>query len=555
MFSVASCIDLDREISTDLNESQVVNSYDFMLNRVSGLYIETPSGYLNINGAMGASASDEAEHTLETSNVQLFNNGSWNAVSNPENLWANFYRGIRKVNTFLLAADSVDLDRYRLDPTPSSQSVYTTRLADVKRWKYEARFLRAYFYSELVKRYGGVPLIKTPLSSSDDFRNIKRNSLAECINFIVSECDSAAANLPLKYTSPVNDLGRATKGAALALKSRVLLYAASDLVNTPSWAGSYGQPELISLTGDRTEKWKAAANSALTLLTLTGTGYALHNNYPAMFITNSYTTPEIIYARREGSSNTFEKATFSVGFDLGQSGTTPSQNLVDAYEMLDGTKFDWKNPDHAANPFDNRDPRFYFTILHNGTQFKNRKLECYAGGKDGFGKVNASRTGYYLKKHVNENIDLLLNTTSVKSWNVIRLAEIYLNYVEALNEYNPNSADILKYLNAIRTRAGVKMPAIPSGLSQSEMRERIRQERRIELAFEDHRRWDARRWLKGPEILGAPLMGIEATNVNNSFTYKPVKVEDRVFLPKMYFYPIPQAEINVAPSLVQNPLW
>ncbi len=551
---VAGCSDLDRDISTDLNESQVINSYDFTLNRVSALYTDVTSGYSNINGAMAASASDEAEHTLETSTVHSYNNGSWNAVSNPENIWASSYRGIRKVNLFLLAADSVDLDRYRLDPTPSAQAVFTTRTADVKRWKYEARFLRAYFYSELIKRYGGVPLVNKPLTTNDDFRNIKRNTLQECIDFVVAECDSAAANLPAKY--PVADLGRATKVAALSLKSRVLLLAASDLFNNPSWAGGYGNPELISVKGDRATKWKAAADAAKAVTTLTGAGIALHNNFPAMFITNSYTTPEVIFSRREGASNGFEKANYPIGYDQGQSGTTPSQNLVDAFEMLDGTKFDWNNPDHAANPYDNRDPRLAFSILTNNTLFKNRNLECWTGGRDGNGKANATRTGYYLKKYINENLDLPQNTTSVKSWNIIRFAELYLNYAEALNEYSPGSIDIAKNVNFIRTRAGVKMPEVPQGLSQDEMRERIRHERRVEFAFEDHRRWDARRWLKGPEILGAALMGVEITkNPNGKFTYKPIKVEDRTFTARMYLYPIPQGEINVATGLVQNPLW
>ena len=554
IFFAIGCTKLDREISTDLYEDQVVKSYDFMLNRLSAIYTDIPSGYLDIGGAMGASASDEAEHTLETAVIQNYNNGSWNAISNPENIWTATYRGIRKVNQFLIATDSVDLSRYKLDPTPSAQAVYTTRSADVKRWRYEARFLRAYFYFELVKRYGGVPLMNKVANLNDDFSSIKRNSLEECINFIANECDSAAANLPLKY--PVVDLGRVTKGTALALKSRMLLYAASDLFNDASWAGSYAQPDLITLKGNRADRWKAAAAAARVVATIMGAGYALHNNFPSMFITNSYTTPEVIFARREGSSNTFEKANFPVGYDLGQSGTTPSQNIVDLFEMADdGSKFDWNNPIHAANPYDNRDPRLAFSILTNNTMFKNRKVECFAGGKDGAGRINASRTGYYLKKHINENLDLLQNTTSAKSWNIIRFAEMYLNYAEAMNEFNPADPDIVKYLNFVRTRAGVKMPPIASGLSQTEMRERIRNERTVEFAFEDHRRWDVRRWLQGPKILGAPLRGVEVIKSGAGFIYQPIKVEDRVFEPKMYLFPIPQGELNVARGLVQNPLW
>ncbi len=548
------CADLDREFIADISEKQLTTSYDNTLYRVNSIYTDMPSGYLVIDGAMAASACDEAEHTLETSNVQKYNNGSWNAVDNPENLWSTFYRGIRKANQFLVASDSVNLDQYRLDPSASTQAVYNTRLADIKRWKYEARFLRAYFYFELVKRYGGVPLITKSLSIDDDFSGIKRNSLAECIQFITSECDSAAANLPVVYTAA--DLGRATKGAALALKSRTLLYAASDLFSNPSWAGSYGNPELISLTGDRAARWKAAADAAKAVIDLSGAGYSLYSNYRNLFITNSYTFTEVIFSRRSGSSNSFEKANYPLGYEGGQSGTTPSQNLVDAYEMKDGTKFSWSNATHAANPYANRDPRLDLNVLINNTPFKGRNVECWAGGKEGYGLVNATKTGYYLKKHVNENLNLLTNTTGVQSWNIFRLAESYLNYAEALNEYAPANTDVKTYVDFVRGRLGIAMPSLPAGLSQADMRERIRNERRVELAFEDHRSWDVRRWLQGPQYLGTPLTGIEITKAaNGSFTYKPVKVEDRVFTPKMYLYPIPQGEINTSKGLVQNPLW
>ncbi len=553
---LSGCEDLERELITDISEQQLTKSYDFTLNRVNSLYTDIPAGYLQIDGAMAASATDEAEHTLETSDVQKLNNGSWNSVDNPAAVWAGFYRGIRKANQFLMATDSIDLNQYKLDPTPSAQTVYQTRLAEIKRWKYEARFLRAYFYFELVKRYGGVPIISQIFSVEDNFDNVTRNTLAECLQFITAECDSAARNLPVVYAVPATDLGRATRGAALALKSRALLYAASDLFNTPTWAAGYANPQLISLTGDRQARWKAAADAAKAVIDLAGTGYALHNNYRNLFITNSYTLPEVIFTRRNGAANTFEVANYPIGYDLGNSGTTPSQNLVDAYEMTNGTKFDWKNPVHAAAPYANRDPRLGLNIILNSTTYKGRPVESWIGGRDGRGIVNATKTGYYLKKYVNENLNLLLNNTSVQSWNLFRLAEIYLNYAEALNEASPGHADVKTYVDRVRTRAGVAMPVLPAGLSQTEMRERIRNERRVELAFEDHRGWDVRRWMQGPQYLGAPLMGVDiAKKADGTFEYKPVTVEARVFEPKMYLFPIPQGELNASKGLVQNPLW
>lgn len=549
---LGGCQSLERELITEITPSQVTRSYDYTLNRVNSLYTDLPAGYLQIDGAMTASATDEAEHTLETSTVQKYNNGSWNAIDNPESLWPNFYQGIRKVNQFLVSSDSVNLDQYKLDPAASAQSVYKMRLAEIQRWRYEARFLRAYAYFELVKRYGGVPIITTIYSVDDNVQDVTRNTLAECMQYITSECDSAAKNLPLTYAA--TDLGRATRGAALSLKSRALLYAASDLFNTVTWAGGYAKPELISLTGDRQARWKAAADAAKAVIDLAGTGYALHSNYRNLFITNSYTLPEIIFARRNSASNDFEKANYPIGYDLGNSGTTPSQNLVDAYEMTDGTKFSWNNPVHAAAPFANRDPRLGLNIVLNNTTYKGRAVESWMGGRDGKGIVNATKTGYYLKKYVNENLNLLLNNTSVYSWNLFRLSEIYLNYAEALNEASPGNADIKTYVDRVRTRAG--LPALPAGLSQAEMRERIRNERRVELAFEDHRGWDVRRWMQGPEYLGAPLRGVDITrNADGTFTYTPIVVENRVFEPKMHLYPIPQGELNTSKGLIQNPGW
>ena len=551
---LTGCEDLERELVTDLTQQQVTKSYDYTLNRITSIYTDIPGGYGQIDGAMTASATDEAEHTLETSAVQRLNNGSWNALDNPDNQWVNFYRGIRKANQFLASSDSVNLDQYKLDPTPSAQTVYQTRLAEIKRWKYEARFLRAYFYFELVKRYGGVPILSQIYSVNDDFSGVKRNTLAECVQYITAECDSAARNLPLTYAA--TDLGRATRGAALALKSRTLLYAASDLFNNPAWATGYANPELISLTGDRQARWKAAADAAKAVIDLTGTGYALSTSYRNLFITNSYTLPEIIFARRNSASNDFEKANYPIGYDLGNSGTTPSQNLVDAYELTSGAKFDWANPAHAAAPYANRDPRLGLNVILNNTAYKGRNVESFPGGRDGRGIINATKTGYYLKKYVNESINLLTNGTSAKSWNLFRLAEIYLNYAEALNEATPGAADVKTFVDRVRTRTGVAMPVLPAGLSQAQMRERIRNERRVELAFEDHRGWDVRRWLQGPESLGAPLMGVDITrNADGTFAYKPTVVETRVFEPKMYLYPIPQGELNASKGLIQNPGW
>jgi hypothetical protein len=518
---------------------------------------------------MMASATDESEHTLESSNVHKFNTGSWNAIDNPDNVWGSYFRAIHLTNTYLQMADSVNLDYYRLSPVPSDQVLYLQYMGYLKRYKYEARFLRAFFNFELVKRYGGIPLVTSSQLLDGNYKSLPRNTLEDCIKFITDECDSAAAQLPLVY-SVATDYSRITKGAALSLKSRVLLYAASDLFNAP--AAGYANPELVSLptTVSRQARWQAAANAANAVITLAGTGYALATNYRTLF--NSFNNAEIIFGRRIAAYNTFERQNYPIGFDGGNSGTTPSQNLVDAYEVktsaTTSVPFDWNNPSHVANiynfsaTFPSRDPRLNLSIIVNNSQFKGgqtatRAIECWTGGKDGKGVTQATKTGYYLKKYVDENINLLTGTSSIHTWIFIRYAEILLNYAEAINEADPANVALAKAkVDQVRARTGVAMPALPAGLTQAQMRDAIRHERQVEFAFEDHRAWDVRRWKLGETYFNSPLKGVQITQTAPGvFTYVPITVEDRVFDSKMYFYPIPQSELNIMTGWSQNPGW
>lgn len=548
---------LDREVVLSLTEDDVLTLYNNTQSRAVAIYNYMPSGFRCVDGAMMASASDEAEYTLETSGIQMFNIGSWNAKNNPDGgSWWNNFRGIYLVNHFLANSDNLDLEMYRLNPDDMGHEQYQKRLDNIKRWKNEVRFLRAYFYFELVKRYGGVPVITRPVEMGDAF---PRNTLDSCINFIVKECDEIAPDLPAKYTEQEN-LGRATRGAALALKSRVLLYAASDLFNSPEkWASGYVDKDLISVKQiDRKERWKKAADAAKAVIDLIDASYALSKNYQGIF--RSYMDAEIILARRDGASNDFERANYPVGYDLGNSGNTPSLNLLDDYEMLDGSTFDWKNKNHAANPYKDRDPRLSLVILSNMTQFNGRPVECWTGGRDGKGVPHATKTGQYLLKYIDPELNLLENRTSVHTWILIRLAEVYLNYIEALNEYQPTNPDIKIYYDKIRKREGINMPELPDGLDQDAVRQKIRHERRIELAFEDHRLWDARRWMiaadneKGKGVFNTPLRGLEILNRGGVPSYTPIEIEKRNFEPKMYLYPIPQGDLDIA-GWSQNPLW
>ena len=561
---LSACEDLTPDVKTTGTPEQIYINYANMLNVSLSPYTYLQEGFSNIDGAMMAATCDEAEFTLETSTVQQFNTGVWNQYSNPDNVWASYFRAIRIVADFLAHTDQINFDLYKYDPSPSTQLVYQTRLADVKRWKYEARFLRAFYYMELVKRFGGVPIITKVLDINENISSLPRNKLADCIQFITSECDSAAANLPAQQSS--TNWGRVTSGAALALKARALLYAASDLFNTPPTG--YSNPELVSLpTGDRTARWQAAADAALAVINLPGTGYALATNYRNMFMT--YNSPEIIFCRRQAANNTFEAASFPIGFDGGKSGTTPSQNQVDAYEVkvnaTTAVPFDWNNPVHAANPYNpagtlGRDPRLDQSIITNNSQFKggkstSRAVEIWTGGKDGKGVTLASKTGYYMKKYVDEALDLLLSRTSVHSWIFMRYTEVLLSYAEALNEAQGPVAAVYTRVNAVRARATVGMPPLPAGLDKVAMRNAIRNERRVEFAFEDMRPWDVRRWMLAGTYFNVPLRGVQITNNAGLFSYTPINVENRTFDVKMYFYPIPQSEVNIMQGWVQNPGW
>lgn len=547
---------LDREMILTMTEKQALESYDVAQKRVNGLYTYLPNGFSPVGGAMMAAASDEAEYSVASSSVHMFNNGSWNPLNNPDNVWTYYYQGIRQATLFLETADQINMERYKLDP--QNQADYEMRMANIERWKYEARFLRAYFYSELVKRYGGVPLANELMDMDTDYRNIPRNTLQECIDFIVDECGQVAPHLPAVYQA--SDMGRVTRGAALALKSRVLLYAASELFNNPVWAQGYERKDLISLSGtDRQTRWENAAKAAGEVLwgaDVAEAGYKLSGNYQSLF--RSFSDNEIVLVRRNGYDNSFEKSNYPIGADQATGGTAPSGNLVDAYETTGGRTFTWKDPSMAARPYENRDPRFAATIMPNNSTFQGRPVECWEGGADGPDKNNASRTGYYLLKYVDPELKLLQGQSAIHSWIIIRLGEIYLNYAEAMNEaYGPDAKGIYgksarEAVNEVRGRVG--MPDVVAD-SKEEMREKIRHERRVELAFEDHRFWDVRRWMTAPDDLNAPLKGVKVTRLSyNSFEYQSVEVESRNFKRSMYFYPIPQNELNIT-GWPQNPLW
>jgi len=543
-FTLSSCNGfLDREEDSFIDKTATFDSYNRTKQYLTYAYTLLPDGLNRFSReAMLASATDDAEFAIESAEIQQFNNGSWNALNNPDDVWNRYFSGISKCCTLLENINHVNLDISRLDP--DKQVEYANSLKDIRMWRAEARFLRAYFHFELLKRYGPIPIVTSTLSINGNYENTPRPTMKEVVDFIAKECDIAADTLELTPWRNVNDaFGRATKGAALALKSRLLLYAASPLYVDFGDTNESNKPTDVAL-------WKSAADAAKAVIDLNQ--YELASSYGDLF-KNDFQNKEYIFVRRYAANSDFEKSNFPVSFG-GKGGTNPSQNLVDDYEMLDGTPFDWNDPAKAAQPFENRDARLGATILMNMAPFKGKKVATYPEGADATPNPNATKTGYYLRKFLNEDVNI--QTGGSSSGHVVplfRLAEIYLNYAEALNECDPTNPDIALYLNKVRNRAS--LPNV-SALSQEQMRAVIQHERRVELAFEEHRSWDVRRWKIASSTLGAPLMGVQIERKPlGGYTYMPVKVEQRVFQPKMYWYPIPQSEVLKLKQWKQNNGW
>lgn len=536
-----SCQDdvLDTRIDTQLTEEMIAADYEVLWDFGYASYANVRNGFSSLDNNLFAAATDEAEQTTPSSESQLFNEGSWSAFNNPDDQYANAYMGIRNVNFFLDKSENyVTFLALNRDTLSDNQLQYNKDVQDITWLRNEARVLRSYYYFETAKRYGDVPLVTQTLSIADN-TNIPQTSFDEIIDFVVSEVDAVKGALQSdwKLFDQARD-GRLTTGAALALKSRALLYAASPLHN-PS---------------NDVSKWQQAAAAAHEVIALNQ--YALDDDYQDLFLEdNTVLSPEVIWAIRLGETNVLEIQNYPIGTPGGNSGVTPSHNLVSAYEYLGA-------PD-PLDPYANRDPRLGYSIVTNNSEWNDRTIEIWDGGLDASTNTNSSKTGYYLKKFLNPDLNLVQGEEELRSWIVFRYAEILLNYAEAMNEAygtdNDNGLGMTarQALNTIRSRPGVAMPDVVAA-SQAEMRERIKHERRIELAFEGHRYWDLLRWQEAESVLNQPLQGIRAVkNADESFTYTEFTVEPRAFVaPKMYYYPIPQTEISKSQGVLQqNPGW
>lgn len=554
-------VPLGQQITEDYAFDTKDSAGTLALTYLSTCYLEAlPNGHNRVSGDYLDAASDDAvSNKLTVSAVQQIATAAFSAATpNGDDDWTHNYAAIRDCNIFIN-------DIYRV---PLAEKLPSGRPA-IAAYRSEARFLRAWEYFELVKRYGGVPLLGDSVFAITDNVQVPRNSFSDCINYIVSECDNIKDSLRTISDITGSSYGRITKGAAMALKAEALLMAASPLFNGGNIDANN---PLTGYTNYDVTRWQTAAQAAQDVISL-GT-YTLMPNFKDIFTTQAQpigANTESIFWVQVGTNNSVEQTNSPIGYaGAGAQGNTgPTQNLVDAFPTDSGYAID----DPAAvydpnNPYANRDPRLTATVFCNGTSFwLNRAVQTFDGGLDRpGGTVIQTKTGYYMRKFMGPWEAV---TGSAQFGNTFhdyiyfRYAGILLDWAEATNEASGPSAAVYNVLYQIRARAGIF--AGPNGyyglaqnMDQPTMRAEIQNERRIELAFEEKRFWDIRRWkIAAAAYNTAPLVGMDIqAPVNQPLTYNRVPVLTTHFNdPGMYLYPIPYSEVVKNPQMRQNPTW
>lgn len=549
---------LSKTVTTDLDEQTVFSDSAYTMGFEAGIFRDMAFSFNPARfGAGGLNACcDESigGNSTRSNTYVLFTSGTINAANVPADVWNTCYANIRKANVLLKYLPEARF--------PAAQREQVER---------EARFLRAWYYSILLKHYGGIPLIGDTVYNASDAINGKRNTFEECVNYITAECDHAAELLPLEHFSV--DYGRITRGACLALKARVLLYAASPLFNGGGESGELltGDPELARLTGypayDK-ERWKKAADAAMEVINLGVYSLNLNAATPGLGFYELFlkrVNPEYILSLMQGPNTTYE----DLWRPRSRGGASPNtsyplEGLVDAFGMKNGLPItdplSGYNPD---DPYTDRDPRLGYSITYNGSLMQGPlggsvpyEVYTYQGYEpDGLGVGNGTRTGYYVAKMTSN-----AKGSTERCLPLIRYAEVLLNYAEALNEYS-GPAGVTERLIELRRRAGIdpgpaEMYGLKENMTREEMRQVIRNERRVELAFEEHRFWDIRRWKIADKTETGPVAGMRVIKyTDGTFAYNPFVIEDRTFRPAMYLWPFPQSEIAKSNELLQNPGW
>ena len=542
----ASCADLDYTEQSTRDEEWTYEYFaQGIKNMVFDVYAQVYNNEFENNSAYFlAGATDEAQYALETGAVNNYVNGGWSAANPYSRTWTKCYTAIADVCMYLERLDKADITEWQYN------SNYENWVQQMELFPYELRFLRAYFYFELFRSYGDVPLVTTTLTNAQA-NTITRTPADEIVKFIVDELDAVAPYLPVSYVTEVNsEVGRATRVAAYALKARTLLYAASPLFN-PS--------------NDKT-KWAAAAEACKFILDNASIWGLKLSNYGNIWGHDAFYNQELIFGLGRGEFNSFEMANYPIGVENGSSGNCPTQSFVDQYEYQDnGETFAQRYPGSidlkAVNPYEGLDPRFALTVVRNGDEWptngsQKKAIEIFQGGFNAAPKYGATPTGYYLKKYVDGSCVTTADnqTTRRHTWILFRLGEFYLDYAEAVFNATGSANDATygltanEAVNVLRARPSVNMPAFNE--DGEAWVERYERERLVELAFENHRFWDVRRWKKGPQYFRT----IQVANISANLQLTRSTVT-RQWDDKYYFYPIPQSELKKNPNLTQNAGW
>lgn len=545
VLALNSCVDLNYTEENVRDEKwNYSNPNDGIKNMVWDVYAQIYNNEFSANSDnYHASVTDEAEFALTTANINKFVNGGWSPANPFSNTWTKSYRALAEIHYYLENIHKVDLSEYQYE------SSYADMLLQYELFPYELRCLRAYYYFELVKTYGDVPLVTTTLNNAQA-NSVERTPADKVFQFIVSELDACAEKLPETYMQePGMEIGRVTKVFAYALKARTLLYAASPLHN-PS--------------NDQT-KWAAAAEAAKYVIDHAKDWGLKLSDYASLWGDNAFFNSELIFGIGRGESNDFEKANYPIGVENGASGNCPSQSLIDSYEyQATGKTFGEVNPgtvDLTTNPYDGLDPRFALTIVKNGDEWPNNKaqkkvIETFVGGFNAAPKYGATPTGYYLRKYVDGSCVTTADNQTNKhhTWIVMRLAEMYLDFAEAAFHATGSANDATfgmsanDAVNVLRTRADIKMPKFTE--DGDAWLVRYERERLVEFAFEDQRFWDVRRWQKGAQY----FKSVTAASISADLKLTR-EVHARAWDEKYNLFPIPQSEIQRNPNLTQNPGW
>ncbi|WP_321332418.1 RagB/SusD family nutrient uptake outer membrane protein [uncultured Bacteroides sp.] len=584
--TLTSCEDLfgdflDKQPSNELTEEETFSLWSNATKFHFDTYNFLRHGACRINNSWMDSATDLAETSYSTGGTRnSFNIGNYYANSGAPELtdtWELYFRGIRKCNMLLTHIDSVP------KPTSDTEENYQN---DLKNFKAESRFLRAYFYWELYLRYGPLPIITDVLDPDGDLLSgyTERPTNKVFIDFVLTElteCETGLMEKPMGsngvLTIDNNLSGRICKPMASALRSRIILYMAS-----PHYQKIYTAEGSTPIT------WEAAANAAKSFIETYGNQYGLYygtSNDPLQQYQEAILLPqfngnnEIIFWRNDTQVGWSAISNDTPVGEGGNGGLCPSQNLVDMYDMANGlSPFSQYDETGApvyngtntpainqesgyddAHPYANRDPRFYRTVLYQQSIWNNAQINVIKGGRDNpVGNANATPTGYYVRKYIPETI-LSSNhsLTAYRNWIIIRYAEILLNYAEAMNEVNGPSDEVFNALQKIRDRVGMtaKLSARTDLQTKDALRNFIRKERTVELAFEDHRAWDVRRWDVAIQALTRPIYGIEVTSgTDGNPVYTRKIAQNRVFKENMYLYPIPESE-EWKTNIENNPGW